>query len=145
MNSKEFKNLFDKVANKNGFIKAFGGWFKQNPECICVLELQKSSFSDSYYLNIKVFIQGAFGITYLINKELIKSSMGDITKQERDIDILNFEASMDDGQRKEKLEELFIKLIVPFADKTSTRDSIKKLVEKAELVLLPAVKKELQL
>jgi hypothetical protein len=54
MNSKEFKNVFGELAKINGFLKAFGGWFKESTECIAILELQKSSFGDNYYLNIKI-------------------------------------------------------------------------------------------
>ena len=32
MESKEFKNVFEKVAKANNFEKAFGGWFKESIE-----------------------------------------------------------------------------------------------------------------
>ena len=64
MESKEFKNVFEKVAKANNFEKAFGGWFKESTECIVVLCLQKSNFGDYYELNIKIFIQGMFGNKY---------------------------------------------------------------------------------
>ena len=41
MESKEFKNVFEKVAKANNFEKAFGGWFKESTECIVVLCFQK--------------------------------------------------------------------------------------------------------
>jgi hypothetical protein len=78
MDSKEFKKVFDDKAKINGFSKAFGGWYKETGECIAILELQKSTFADCFYLNIKIFIQGAFERTYKPNKDLIKSSMGHI-------------------------------------------------------------------
>ena len=64
MESKEFKNVFEKVAKANNFEKAFGGWFKESTECIVILCLQKSNFGDYYELNIKIFIQGMFGNKY---------------------------------------------------------------------------------
>ena len=143
MNSKEFKNVFDSVAKVNGFAKAFGGWYKDSSECLAILELQKSSFSDSYYLNIKIFIQGAFDRTYLPNKDLIKSSMGHITNQIRDKAIFDFDESMDDEKRKEGLKKLFSEFIIPFTDKALTKSGIRELAEKGYIFLLPAVKQQL--
>lgn len=143
MDSKEFKKLFGEVAKANGFESAFGGWFKDSAESIVVLELQRSSFANSNYLNVKVFIQGAFDRTYTPNKDLIKSSMGHITNQIRDKEILDFDEPMDDEKRKEKLEQLFSKFIVPFSDKALSKSGIRELAEKGEITLLPAVKEEL--
>lgn len=143
MDSKEFKKIFGGVAKSNGFESAFGGWFKASAESIVVLELQKSSFANSNYLNVKVFIQGAFDRTYTPNKDLIKSSMGHITNQIRDEEILRFDASMDQEKRKEKLEQLFDEFILPFSDKVLSKSGIKELSDKGEITLLPAVKEEL--
>jgi hypothetical protein len=143
MDSKEFKKLFGEVAKSNGFESAFGGWFKDSAESIVVLELQKSSFANSNYLNVKVFIQGAFDRTYTPNKDLIKSSMGHITNQIRDKEILDFDEPMDDDKRKGKLGQLFSEFIVPFAEKALSKSGIKELADKGEITLLPAVKEEL--
>ncbi|PVD49398.1 hypothetical protein DC498_25285 [Terrimonas sp.] len=140
MDSKEFKNIFGKAAKSNGFEKTVGGWYKETAECIAILELQKSSFANSYYLNIKVFIQGAFERRYTPNKDLIKSAMGHITKQIRDKDVLNLDDSISEEKREETLEKLFSEFIVPFTDKVLSRSGILELSEKGEIFLLPAVK-----
>lgn len=144
MNSKEFKNLFNTTAQANDFKKAFGSWYKESEECIVILELQKSSFADSYYLNIKIFIQGAFERTYLPNKELTKSSMGHITKQIRDKDVLDFTEPIDYEERKADLIKLFNEFIVPFTNKSLSRSGINDLVDQKAITLLPAVKEELK-
>jgi len=143
MDSKEYKTLFDESAKINNFSKAHGGWYKESAECIAILELQKSSFSNSFYLNIKIFIQGSFGKHYTPTKDLIKSPIGDITNQIRDIDILNLEEQMADETRRAKLEKLFTEIIVPFTDKALSKSGIRELAEKGEITLLPAVKEEL--
>jgi hypothetical protein len=145
MDSKEFKNLFGEMAKMHGFTKAFGGWFKEKPECIAALELQKSKFGDYYQLNIKIFIQGVFGKTYTISKELVKNSMGHINAGETQEykDVLDFDKSMDDIKRQEQLEILFKNQIVPFTEKAMTREGIIGLFQKEELFLLPAIRQEL--
>ena len=143
MDSREFKNIFDEIAKANGFSKAFGGWYKESSECIAVLELQKSSFGNNYYLNIKIFIQGAFDRTYMPSKDLIKSSIGHITNQIRDKDILDFDKPMSDTMRKQELENLFMEYIKPFTDKALSKKGVKELEAQEKIFLLPAVKAEL--
>lgn len=147
MESKEFKNVFDIVAKSYGFEKAFSGWFKESSECIAVLDLQKSNFGDYYELNIKIFVQGMFGNNYTKNKDLVKKDTGDIfTRQPKEFrDVFDFDIAIEDSIRKQRLEILFHEYIVPYIDKTLTKNSIKEFVKRGELSLLPAVKSELGL
>jgi len=146
MNSKEFKSIFGNIAKENGFLQAFGGWYKESPECIAVLELQKSNFGDYYILNIKIFIQGSFDRIYSPTKDLIKSPMGDITANETDAyrNIFNFDEPLDDSLRIDKLKELFKNHIVPFTTKTSTKLGIMELGANGQIFILSSVKKELE-
>jgi hypothetical protein len=145
MDSKEFKKIFDDIANKNGFEKAFGGWFRESDECINVLDLQKSNFGDYYELNIKIFVQSMFGNTYVKGKDLVKKHTGDIfTRQPNNYkDVFDFDTSMDDDKRKQRLEELFREFIKPFTDKALSRKGLKELEAQEKVFLLPAVKAEL--
>ncbi|AKK71314.1 hypothetical protein OK18_00480 [Chryseobacterium gallinarum] len=146
MNSKEFKQVFGEIAKKNGFLQAFGGWFKDSPECIAILELQKSKYGDYYQLNIKIFMQKSFGRTYLPTKELIKSPMGDVNGgvPQSFKEVFDFDRVLNDEYRIEKLNELFIDHIIPFTTRTSTKIGIKELESRGEIFLPPAVKQELE-
>ena len=145
MNSKEFKNVFDEVAKRNGFKKAFGGWFRESPECIIVLALQKSNYGDYYELLIKIYIQGLFEKIYFINKDLVNKEVGHIrsgaSKEKREI--FDFDNPMDEVLRKERLEKLFSEFIVPFTERALSKSGIRNLAERGEIFLLPAVKEEL--
>lgn len=145
MDSKEFKKMFDTVAKVNGFEKAFEGWFKESSECITVLDLQKSNFGEYYELNIKIFIQDLFSKKYIKSKELVKKDPGHIfTRQPNNYkDLLDFDISMSNVQREDKLKCLFSEFIVPFTNKALTRIGIKELAQQGEIILLPAVKEEL--
>jgi hypothetical protein len=147
MNSKEYKTVFGNIAKSNGFERAFGGWFKESPECIIVLELQKSNYSDYYKLNFKIYVQGLFGNKYTINKDLIKKDMGHILSGEPlpYRKVLDFDEPMEDTLRIQKSEELFTGYIVPKTDKCLTKKGITELFLANELFLTPAVKAELGL
>jgi len=145
MNSKEFKNVFNDLAKSYDFEKAYSGWFKESPECIVVLDLQKSNFSNSYYLNIKIFVQGMLGNAYVKNKFLVKSDVGDIFIRQPDeyASVFDFNNAMEYDIRVEQLHLLFSEFIIPFINKALSKFGIKELAEKDEIFLLPAVKEQL--
>jgi len=145
MDSKKFKILFDTLTKSHNFEKDFGGWFKTSSECIMVLDLQKSNYGDYYELNIKIFIQGMFGNTYIKNKDLVKKHIGDIYMRQPDSykNVFDFEKSIEDAERKIKLENLFNEFIVPLSNTALYRTGIKKLAEQGVIFLLPAVNQEL--
>lgn len=145
MDSKEFKKIFDELAKANGFSKSFGAWFRESQETIVVLELQKSNFGDYYDLNIKIFVQGMFGNTHFMNKNLAKKEMGDIfTRQPNEFsEVLNFDKPMTDEKRKEELERLFLNYVNDFTNRGLSKIGIKDLAEHGLVFLLPAVKEQL--
>ncbi|MDI9359021.1 MAG: DUF4304 domain-containing protein [Phycisphaerales bacterium] len=145
MNSKEFKNIFNDFTTRNGFESAFGGWLKESAECIVVLDLQKSNFGDYYELNIKIFIQGMFGNCYTKNKNLVKKSVGDIFTRQPNYynDIFDFDISISDDSRIDKLELFFSDFIIPFTDKSLSLSGLKVLAEQEKILVFDAIKKEL--
>ena len=145
MDNKIFKKIFSEVAVHHSFESCFGGWFKESSESIVALFLQKSNFGNNYYLNIKVFIQGSFGIYYQKTKDL-KFATSDILKRQPNEynDVFDLEVPLDDAFRKEKIEELFVNFIVPFTNKALSRKQILDLEKTNELVLLSSVKEELE-
>lgn len=145
MDSKEFKKLFGEEAKFNSFESAFGGWFKDSVESIIVLDLQKSNFGDYYEMNIKIYIQGMFGNKYSKSKNLVKRDVGNIFRRQPPEynSVFDFDLTMDDEKRKEKLGQLFRDFIVPFADKALSKSGLIELANNGEIIILPAVKAEL--
>jgi len=145
METTDFKKMFGEVAKENGFERAYEGWFKESPEVIMVLDLQKSNFGSYYYLNIKLFIQGTFGNAYSKSKKLVKTDVGNIFLRQPDnySNLLNLDDPLADNERKEGLKKMFNDFIVPFSNKANTKEGIKKFYKNEELFILPAVKEEL--
>jgi len=145
MESADFKKMFGEIAKDNGFEKAFEGWIKTFTDTIHVLDLQKSNYGNFYFLNIKIFIQGTFGNTYVKKKQLVKNDGGDIFIRQPDIysNQLNLEIQIDDEQRKQNIKKMFDGFLTPFSEKTSSKEGIKILHKKGDLFILPSVKDEL--
>ena len=139
MESKDFKKMFGKIAKCHGFDSAYGGWFKHSNESLLILELQRSNFSDIFYLNIKIFIQGVFGKNYSISKDLVKNSMGQILRRPHPeyAILFNLQADLDDDQRKTRISDFFQTFLKPFAKLALTREGVKHLAQDGQFTLYP--------
>lgn len=145
MENKEFKKLLNEIAVKSGFEPAFGGWLKESKDCIIIFALQKSNFGNFYYLNIKVYVNGVFGISYVKNKNLLKDVGNIFSRQPAEYDtVFNLEDQLSDSERKNKLQEFFVNFLIPFCDKALTRKGIQELGDSGQIYVLPAVKEELE-
>ena len=131
MDNKKFKQLFNDVARLYDFEQAYGAWFLESPECIVVLELQKSYFGNYYELNIKSFVQGAFGNHYVKSKDLAKG------------DIFDLEEDMEDEYRKERLEYFFKNFLAPLLPKLLSLSGLLELPQYGDVDIPSNVKDEI--
>ena len=145
MDNKKFKQLFNDVARLYDFEQAYGAWVLESPECIVVLELQKSYFGNYYELNIKSFVQGAFGNHYVKSKDLAKKYMGNcFGRQPSEYnDIFDLEEDMEDECRKERLEYFFKNFLAPLLPKLLSLSDLSKLPEYGDIFIPSAVKNEI--
>ncbi len=145
MDNKILKKTFNAIAICNSFEPCFGGWFKESSESIVALFLQKSNFGNNYYLNIKVFFQGSFGIYYQKSKDLKFATSEIFGRQPNEYnDVFNLDSSLDDAFREKELKKLFINFIVPFTNKALSRKQTLDLEKNNALFLLSSVKEELK-
>jgi hypothetical protein len=144
MDIKEFKKLFSKVAIANGFTAAYGGWFRESPESVVVLDLQKSNFGNYVELNIKVFVQGLFGTHHTRNKEMVKALTGDVFF--RPPELYRGALDLDDvipNERKAAIKRLFHEFVMPITADALSRAGLGTLAARGSVHVLPAVRREL--
>lgn len=146
MESKDFKRMFGRVAEDNGFKFIFGGWYIESSECILVLDLQKSNYGNYYELNIKIHIQECLDQTFTLSKKLIKGNMAlaDRGQPKEYDDFFNLEVPISDEQRRQGFERFFNEFMVPFSFKALNRGGIKELGEAKLIFLTNSVKKSLE-
>lgn len=144
MEKKEFKKLFDALAKSKGFSAENGYWCLETSECIFVIDLQKSNFGNHYFVNIKVFIQGAFGRHYVKSKQL-KNDMGDIIRRPPAIYDIYFDldSNLNLEQRKIGILEFFEDFLFDFSRKALSRKGVLELENENQIVIPPGVKKQL--
>lgn len=145
MDSNEFKANFGEVAKAYGFQRAFEGWFREFPEIIQVLDLQKSNYGNFYYLNIKLYIQDVFGTRYVKSKNLVKNDSGDVFLRQPEMynKFFDLELDLQPHERQEGIDSMFTQFLSPIFEKACSREGIITLNRSGELYILPAVKKEL--
>jgi hypothetical protein len=56
MRSKKFKEIVDSALKEESFLKGGNHYYRYSDEIIYVIGLQKSNYSNSYYINIGYFI-----------------------------------------------------------------------------------------
>lgn len=146
MDKHEFKKKFGEIAKKSSFLFQRGGWFKESNECIFVIDLQKSNYSEKFYLNIKIYIQGYFGTKYHIGKELV-SNIGNIfRRQPIEYDtIFDLETMISDAERIHKLELFFRDFLITYSEKVLSKAGIKELYDKGKIFILQPVKEYLEI
>ena len=148
METAAFRRTVDGLAQRDGFSRARSGWFRVRAETIIGLELQRSGYGGrSYYLNLKVWIQGIDNRMYSVGELSARDSAHVFRREPPEFsNALDLTSSLDDAARESKLEELFRVFVSPAADALSTRNGIWLSAhnDPALVFLLPAVREHLQ-
>lgn len=146
MDKTKFKAIFAENAKKFSFDTAYGAYFKEVGEVLVMMYLMKSNYSNFYYLDIKVFIQGTFGKTYFKSKELAQKGVGQIFTRppEKYSKYFDLDLELNDSERKSGLESMFNDFLVPFIESVKSKDKILNSFEKQQIHLTKAVLFEIE-
>ena len=120
---------FDEFGKTAGGSKKSGSWYVRNPETIVVLNLQKSNYSVSYFVNVAVWLN-ALGeadapkeskcpVRTRLN-ELLPDSL-----DQRVDELLDLNYAMDDESRRGELESLLQEHLFPAVKAASTLDGLR--------------------
>lgn len=143
--NQEFKKIFTQVAKKYGLEKGDGGWYSESKETLVTLNLQKSNYSNLYYLNIKTYIHGIYNQEYEPNKYWIVNHPGIIsTRQPNEYSyIFDLESTLSIIERENKLDIFFKDFLIPYISDSKSVKGILKLEKELNIYLFPELKLEL--
>lgn len=146
MEKPQFKALFDDVARGHGFLAAHGGWHRQFEGVLLILDLQRSNFGAYYELNLKLFLNSLSAAERIASKILVKSESGDIFVRPPETyrPAFDLEATLSALQRREKLDDLFRKWVLPVGEACASPAGILSLRDRGMIFLLPGVEKHLK-
>lgn len=145
MDNKEFKKIFNSIAEKYKFIPAYNAWFKESEECIMVLIIEKSNNGNYYNFRISIFIKNLYNNKYTICKDLTKKPGNIRTGEPKKYTIyFDLEENIDAKEREKGLDLLFSEYIAPLTELALSRIGIKQLAQEERIILFPAVKEDLE-
>jgi len=141
MTKNQFKIIFDEVAQKFSFERAYGAYFKEFNEVMIMIYLMKSNYSNFYYLDIKVFIQGAFDKTYSKSKELVKKEVGQIFTRppETYSKYFDLDQNLSDSEIEKGLNSMFVDFLLPFMESIKTKKQILNSFKNKQIQLTKSV------
>jgi hypothetical protein len=127
MERKEFKKIVNDCLLANGFSKKGKYYYKESPEVICCLGLQKSNYSNCYYVNVGIVIKE-------INKglELPRDVDGDIRcrfyfkVEGKEVDCLDLDRINESSVIFSSLEANISEIINPSLELEGLKELLKK-------------------
>jgi len=146
MEAREFKSLFAEVAKAHDFLAASGGWYRELPVALFVLELQKSNFGNYYELNLKLFLDRTVPKDPKVFRRLIKSQSGDVFRRQPEEfrAVFDLDSTLDTPRRRAALELMFGALVERIATAATDSAGILRLREQGVLYLQPAIEERLR-
>ena len=148
MDKKELIDALDKELKLEGFQKRSTTWYLDEEKIVKVVNLQKSNFSDLYYLNLSIFLKG-LGKDQFPKEEHchIRTRLDNtIVNLAKDYDYLfdmeNVKNNKGDFQNE--IKDCVQKNILPQLEAIKTKEGVLKVAEKnpAMLNMLPLKVKE---
>lgn len=146
MKAKEFKDIFGDAAKSHGFNVAPGGWYRELPIALLVLELQKSNLGNYFELNIKLFLGRGAPSDPSEFKKLVKNMSGDIFRRQPEEfrDAFDLDTPIDSKDRRVRLEQIFSELIDRIVSAAASSAGILRLRDEGGLYVLPMVEARLK-
>lgn len=123
MTNKEFKDTLDKLLKPHGFKKKGNEWTAETNELVKTIDLQKSNFSNLYYLNYGYNFKD---LDYNGTKHHINNRLGSLDTEVNKLiqDTFDLENSIDDLTRTKNLIELINNALLPEVNSTNNKADI---------------------
>lgn len=146
MEAKEFKALLGDVAKAHGFNVAPGGWYRELPAALFVLDLQKSNFGNYFELNIKLFLGRTAPSDPAEFKKLVKNMSGDIFRRQPEECRIAFDldAPVEAASRRTMIDQMFSELVDRIASTANSLAGILRLRDEGILYVLPMIEARLK-
>lgn len=123
------QTTFDAFGKAAGGSKKSGSWYVRSPETIAVINLQKSQYAVSYYVNVGLWLLAAGPADAPKPSHChIQTRLGRLVpseQEERLSALLSMDSPIDDGTRAAELDELLRECLLPILDAASTLEGLR--------------------
>lgn len=142
MEKKDLIKFLDGIFKPSGFSKKGSTWKQENEALEKIIKVQKSKYSDAYYLNYGFIIKG-LDIDRLEMHIYNRLSSIDDIENEKIMTLLDLENDIPEEQRKEELK-VFVenKLLSELSNTNTEEEIISHLKKRPHLNYIPLVVKK---
>jgi hypothetical protein len=130
MQKKDLESIFHSILSDRGFTKKTGSWYRKTAEALLIVNLQKSSFGNQYYLNLACVPLALSLPDEPYPKEnkcpiRIRLSSAFPEKKAEIESLLDLECmALADAERREKIQMLVEDMLLPFMSQMETKDAL---------------------
>ena len=134
METKEFKKLLKSTFELHGFARSGNHFYKDSEEIIGIIGLQKSNFSNGYYINVGYFIKqlkSSDNIPRDVDAHVSARFLNNFGEASGDV----FELDLLDDNSKEKLVKCIDDNVCSFFDNVTSINALKDLLTRRPSLL----------
>lgn len=136
--SNVIKQAFTSTVRKAGFKKKGAGWFHETDDAVLVVNLQRSSFGEQYFVNLAVWLKALGGMKFPKEYDChirIRATALDAERQRYwETEVFNLErAEMPDRTRLELIQSFVEKIAVPFLLACGSLSELRRLYREGRL------------
>jgi Domain of unknown function (DUF4304) len=139
MGAKELAEILNEILTKDGFKKKGNSWLFRNDAITKMVHLQKSNFSNRFYINYGYIINSL--PLQDLEMHLFKGfGSRDISENQKIIEVLDLDNSLSDNVRSATLNSLFRNNLLGEIREINTEDDIKnEFLKMGVKTLVPSV------
>lgn len=137
--------VIDSILSRQDFQRKKKSWYLLNEETIEIVDLQKSDYGDSWYINLAIYLRSLGVEKYPAEyKSHIRSRLEMLVDDREDYESLtNLGSTMAEDDRRKRFERYFRGYALPWLnagrDVSSIKDGLKnRLIQRHSLTLLAA-------
>jgi len=141
MEKEELVNILSEILVPTGFKKKGNYWVSNSNEITKMVNLQKSQFGNSFYINYGYILKSIplEGMMHIYNRVASK----DGEEQQRIIELLDFENDITNGERSKELKKILLKKMLTKLQAVNTEeDLLNELSKRSTLNDIPLIVKK---
>ena len=141
MEKEELVNILSEILVPTGFKKKGNYWVSNSNEITKMVNLQKSQFGNSFYINYGYILKSIplEGMMHIYNRVASKN----VEEQQRIIELLDFENDITNGERSKELKKILLKKMLTKLQAVNTEeDLLNELSKRSTLNDIPLIVKK---
>jgi hypothetical protein len=126
----EIQREFDAFGQALGMSKHSGSWYRTRDDVTTVLNLQKSDYGPSYYINIAFWLRALGESRFPKDREChLRIRLEHLVSDRRAelAELLDLKSEIPDGERGRRLRELLMTRLKPILDGISSVDDLREM------------------